>query len=113
MNLQYPERKTVWVKKGEDAMFEAQPHLVKVNVYGGIGLREKICLVIMAGNMNSEGHIYDLENALIPNADRIYGGKRWLLKHDNAPISYFKFKFRFYLWPMILHSCNFQIFLPI
>ena len=29
-------------------------------------------------------HIYDLENVLIPNADRIYGGRRWLLQQDNG-----------------------------
>ena len=39
----------------------------------------------MAGNMNFEGYIHDLKNALTPNADRIYGGKRWLLQQDNAP----------------------------
>ena len=43
-----------WVKKGEEAMFEAQAHPTKVNVYGAIRSREKICSVIMAGNMNSE-----------------------------------------------------------
>ena len=46
------------VKQGDEAMFEAQAYPAKVNVYGAIGSREKICLVIMTGNMNSEGYIY-------------------------------------------------------
>ena len=76
-------------------MFEAQAYPAKVNVHGAIGSREKNCLVIMAGNMDSEGYIYDLENALIPNAHRIYGARRWLLKQDNAPYHTSSF-FRFY-----------------
>ena len=31
---EYPERKMVWVKKGEEAMLEAQAHPAKGNVYG-------------------------------------------------------------------------------
>ena len=36
-------------------------------------------------NINSEEYIYDLENALILNADIIYGERRWLSQQDNAP----------------------------
>lgn len=79
----------LWRRRGElcnEIIREKKKYTPKVMIFGGISYHWKTPLIIVKGNIDAEVYIDDCidQSGLIPEMNRIYGAREWMLLQDGA-----------------------------